>query len=143
MIDDLEDQALLERARRIGLRRTPLYTYMTWLSVVAFAWAATFYLLELLSPEVDSGAGQSLFVVMAGIAICALLLDPLWAWFLVRRWGLPSLLKMRTVAAEDAADRDDHHAVLAALDPVRRFWGSEEMLLTARARIALRKTGEI
>ncbi len=45
--------------------------------------------------------------------------------------------------AEQAADRNDHHAVLAALDPVKRFWGTEEIFLTARSRIALRKAGEL
>ncbi|MGJ9424058.1 hypothetical protein [Aeromicrobium sp. CF3.5] len=138
MIDDRDDQVPLERARWIGLRRTPLYTYMTWVSVAALALAAAFYLILRILPGADKGGGQVFFDVAAVVATCGFLVDVLLAWFLARRWGVAQLLKARTLVAEEAADRNDHHAVLTALNPVRRFWGTEEIFLTARSRIALK-----
>lgn len=143
MMIERTDDEILARVRRLGLRRTPIYTYMSTPTVVALAWAFFYYLLDLVVPEVDEGAGELFFVVMAGIATFTALIDVFWAWFLARRLGVARILKARTRIAEEAADRDDHHAVLAALNPVRRFWGTEEMFLTARSRIALKKTGEL
>lgn len=143
MIDDRNDEVILERARRVGLRRSPIYTYLTWLSAAGGVCLVIFSLIDVLYPPVENSSSEVLLLVLAVFAVPTMLLDVLIGWFLARRWGVARLLKKRTRMAEQAADRNDHHAVLAALDPVKRFWGTEEIFLTARSRIALRKAGEL